>query len=182
MGRHRIPTLFPYLLEAIAQIPGVKKVSFLSANPWDFSDELIEVIAHHENIDRLIHLPVQAGSNDVLKRMNRWYNREEYLALIQKIRERVPDIEFTTDIIVGFPGETKEQFAETVDLVKQVKFAKAYLAWFSPRPGTVAAKSMTNDVPIEEKKRRLRELDQLVLTLAGRDYLIANKQKAAQKA
>jgi tRNA-2-methylthio-N6-dimethylallyladenosine synthase len=168
LNRHRIPTIFPQLLERVARIPGVRKVSFLSSNPWDFSDELIEVIAQNGNIDRLLHLPVQAGSNAIIKRMNRWYTREEYLALVGRIRARIPGVELSTDIIVGFPGETLEDFGETLDLVRQVGFAKAYVAWYSPRPGTSAWKTMQDDVPIEEKQRRFRELDNLVLSLAGR--------------
>lgn len=159
LNRHRIPTLFPYLLEAIAEIPGLKKVSFISSNPWDFSDELIDVMARHENIDRTLHLPVQSGSNDILKKMNRWYTREEYLALIDRIRTKIPDIIFTTDIIVGFPGETRADFEDSIDLVKRVDFAKTFIAWFSPRPGTAAAKGMEDDVLIEEKQRRFHELD-----------------------
>lgn len=159
LNRQRIPTLFPHLLEQVAQLPGVKKVSFISSNPWDFSDELIDVIARYENIDRTLHLPVQTGSDAVLKKMNRWYTRDEYLALIDKIRTRVPGVEFTTDIIVGFPGETLEQFGETIDLAKRVNFAKAFIAWYSPRPGTAATKGMQDDVPIEEKKRRYTALD-----------------------
>jgi len=169
LGRHRIPTLFPHLLERVAEIPGVKKVSFISANPWDFSDELIDVIARHENIDRTLHLPVQAGSDAVLKRMNRWYTRAEYLALIDKIRARVPGVEFTTDIIVGFPGETVAQFEESISLAKQVGFAKAFIAWYSPRPGTAATKGMKDDVPIMEKKRRYTELD--AVTFKGKKAL-----------
>lgn len=161
LNRHRIPTLFPHLLERVAQISGLKKVSFISSNPWDFSDELIEVIARNENIDRLLHLPVQAGSNAVLKRMNRWYTREEYLELINKIRARIPEARFMTDIIVGFPGETEENFQETVDLVKRVDFEKTFIAWYSPRPGTHATKNLKDDVPIQEKKRRFRELDKV---------------------
>lgn len=177
LNRFRIPTLFPQLLESVAQLSGVKKVSFLSANPWDFSEELIDVIARYPNIDRLLHLPVQAGSNIVLKRMNRWYTREEYMDLVQKIRDRIPGVQFTTDIIVGFPGETLEQFEETIDIARLVKFHKAYLAWYSPRPGTAATKTMPDDIPIAEKKRRYRELDHLVLTLAGRGHIIESKQK-----
>ena len=159
LNRHRIPTLFPYLLESIAEIPGVKKVSFISSNPWDFSSELIDVMAQHKNIDRVLHLPVQSGSNDILKRMNRWYTREEYLELIDRIRVKVPEIVLTTDIIVGFPGETRKDFEESLDLVKRVDFAKTFIAWFSPRPGTAAAKGMADDIPIEEKQRRFHELD-----------------------
>lgn len=166
LNRHRIPTLFPYLLERVASIPGVTKLSFMSSNPWDFSDELIDVIARHENIDRLIHLPVQAGSNEVLKNMNRWYTREEYLSLLERIRARVSGVRFTTDIIVGFPGETLEQFEETLDLVRRANFERGYAAWYSPRPGTAGAK-MRDDVPFPEKKRRFKELDDLLFRKIG---------------
>lgn len=161
LGRHRIPTLFPYLLRSVAQIPGLAKISFLSANPWDFSDELIEVIATNENIDRTLHLPIQSGSDVILKKMNRWYTRDEYLTLIDKIRTRIPNVSFTTDIIVGFPGETRADFEQTLDLARRVGFAKAYNAWYSPRPGTTAALKMKDDIPIEEKQARYRELDAL---------------------
>lgn len=159
LNRHRIPTLFPYLLKSVAEISGLKKVSFISSNPWDFSEELIDVIVEHKNIDRLLHLPVQSGSNDVLKRMNRWYTREEYLDLIDRIRNKIPDMVFTTDIIVGFPGETRKDFEDSIDLVKRVGFAKTFIAWYSPRPGTVATKDMKDDILIEEKQRRFHELD-----------------------
>lgn len=159
LNRHRIPTLFPYLLESIARIPGLMKVSFISSNPWDFSDELIAVMARYPNIDRTLHLPVQSGSDAILKRMNRWYTRAEYLDLIDRIRTKIPEMVFTTDIIVGFPGETQEQFLESVDLVRRVDFAKTFIAWYSPRPGTAATKGMADDVPIEEKQRRFHELD-----------------------
>ena len=172
LSRHRIPTLFPYLLEAVAMFPDVRKVSFISSNPWDFSEELIDVIAKYPNIDRLIHLPVQAGSDSVLKRMNRWYTQEEYLALIERIRTRVPDARFTTDIIVGFSGETEAEFEETKKVASLVKFEKAYIAWYSPRPGTVGMKEMDDDVPFLEKKRRHRELDELVLTLSGNEWAL----------
>ena len=94
LGRLRIPTLFPYLLEDIAQM-GFEKVDFLSSNPWDFSDELIDVIAKYPNITRTLHLPVQSGSNTMLKRMNRWYTREEYLALVEKLKKRIPNLKLT---------------------------------------------------------------------------------------
>ena len=158
LGRHRIPTLFPELLRRIAQMP-FTKVSFMSSNPWDFSDELIGVIAEYRNIDRVIHLPVQAGSDAVLKRMNRWYTREEYLALIDRIRTKVSGVTFTTDIIVGFPGETEADFKQTIDLTRQVNFTQTFIAWYSPRPGTAAARGMKDDISIEEKQRRYRELD-----------------------
>jgi tRNA-2-methylthio-N6-dimethylallyladenosine synthase len=161
LGRHRIPTLFPHLLKDIAELPGVKKVTFLSSNPWDFSDELIEVMRAHKNINRVLHLPVQAGSNAIIKRMNRWYTREEYLALIAKLRKAMPEIIITTDIIVGFPGETLEDFEATKSMIREADFAQTFIAWYSPRPGTVAARGMVDDIPIQEKKRRFRELDAL---------------------
>lgn len=161
LGKTRIPTLFPYLLEAVAQIQGIQKINFISSNPWDFSDELIAVIARNENINREIHLAVQAGDDEVLKNMNRWYTKQEYLDLIKRIKDRVPDASFTTDIIVGFPGETATQFEETVDLCKQVDFNVAYIARYSPRKGTKGTE-LADDVPNDEKIRRFRVLDQLV--------------------
>lgn len=168
LGRHRIPTLFPYLLRDVARVPGVEKVTFLSSNPWDFSDELIEVMREHENINRVLHLPVQAGSNTVIKRMNRWYTREEYLTLVQKLRTAIPDIKITTDIIVGFPGETLEDFEETKNMISEADFSQTFIAWYSPRPGTAATRGMIDDISIEEKKRRFRELD--ALAYKGESY------------
>ncbi len=162
LGRFRIPTLFPYLLEQIAAIPGVSHIDFLSSNPWDFSDDLIEVIANNGAITRNIHLPVQSGSDTMLKRMNRWYTRDEYLALVAKIRSRVPGVSFSTDIIVGFPGETESEFQDTVDLCKSVGFYKAYIAMYSDRPMTQAHKTMDDDLPYREKKRRWGILEELV--------------------
>lgn len=161
LGRYRIPTLFPYLLEEVAKI-GFETVDFISSNPWDFSDELIDVIAKYPNITRTIHLPVQSGDNDVLRRMNRWYTAEEYLELIEKIRKKVPGVKFTTDIIVGFCGETEEEFENTVKLCKKVGFEKAYIAMYSPRPMTAATKVFKDDVPYEEKKRRWRILEEMI--------------------
>jgi tRNA-2-methylthio-N6-dimethylallyladenosine synthase len=171
LNRHRIPTLFPQLLERIAQISGLKKISFIASNPWDFSDELIDVLARNKNIDRLLHLPVQSGSNGVLQAMNRWYTQGEYIDLIHRIRAKIPDIRFTTDMIVAFPGETLEDFEDSKNLVREVGFEKVYIAWFSPRPGTVAKEKMQDIIPIEEKKRRFKELDDLVLDLSGRAHL-----------
>ncbi len=162
LGKLRIPTLFPYLLSMVADIQGVQSVDFISSNPWDFSDELIEVIAGHANIKRLIHLPVQSGDASVLKRMNRWYTPGEYKQLIRKIRRRVPDATFSTDIIVGFPGETKKQFEHTVSLCKEIGFMKAYISIYSDRPETYAHKSLGDTVPYEEKKRRWELLDALI--------------------
>lgn len=159
LGRHRIPTLFPYLLEDVANVPGIEKITFTSSNPWDFSDDLIDVIARYENIDRLLHLPVQSGSNNILKSMNRWYTREEYLDLIDRIRKRVPSAQFMTDIIVGFPGETEKDFEETLDLVEKVGFVRAFIGCYSPRPGTVATTKMQDEISWKEKKRRFRAVN-----------------------
>ncbi|QQS61265.1 MAG: radical SAM protein [Candidatus Moraniibacteriota bacterium] len=161
LGRQRIPTLFPYLLEDIAHIPGIETITFTSSNPWDFSDELIEVIQRNENIDRLLHLPVQSGSTKILHAMNRWYTKEAYLELLQRIQKRIPEVKFITDIIVGFPGETEEDFQETVDLVRQAGFVRAFIACYSERPGTQATKNMEDSIPLEEKKRRMRILNEM---------------------
>jgi tRNA-2-methylthio-N6-dimethylallyladenosine synthase len=161
LGRHRIPSLFPYLLEDIARID-FEKVDFYSSNPWDFSDELIEVIARNPNITRTVHLPVQSGDNTVLKRMNRWYTREEYHEIIGKMRRKIPGIKFTTDIIVGFCGETEDEFANTLKLAHEIGFEKAYISIYSPRPMTAATKVMTDDVPHAEKKKRWQALEDLI--------------------
>ncbi len=160
LGRARIPTLFPYLLEEIAKM-NFSKINFMSSNPWDFSDELIEVMAKNKNINRTIHLPVQSGDDEILKKMNRNHTREDYLNLIKKIKNKISEVEFTTDTIVGFPGETEEQFNNTVNLYKEVGFNIAFISSYSPRPGTVAEK-MEDNVKLSEKKRRFHILDDLI--------------------
>ena len=162
LGRYRIPTLFPYLLDEVCKVKGVKKVEFISSNPWDFSDELIDVIADNPKVSRFIHLPVQAGNNEILQKMNRWYTKEDYIKLINKIKNKVKEARFSTDIIVGFCGETEEQFEDTVDLVKKVGFEKAYIARYSDRPLTAAHKSFTDNVPYTDKKRRWQILEDLI--------------------
>ena len=161
LGRYRIPTLFPYLLEEVAKL-GFEKVDFISSNPWDFSDKLIEVIAKYPNITRTIHLPVQSGDDNVLKRMNRWYKASEYLALISKLKTQNSNVKFTTDIIVGFCGETDKEFENTVKLCKAVGFEKAYIAMYSPRPMTAATNVMKDDIPYEIKKKRWEILNTLI--------------------
>lgn len=161
LGRYRIPTLFPYLLEEVAKI-GFKTVRFISSNPWDFSDELISVITKNPNISRLIHLPVQSGSNSVLKRMNRWYTKEEFLNLISKLKFQIPGVKFTTDIIVGFCGETDAEFQETVDLCKKVDFQQAFISQYSPRFNTAATKVMKDDTSYPEKEKRWLILEKLI--------------------
>ena len=162
LGRERIPTLFPYLLDTVAKIKGLDTITFTSSNPWDFSDELIDVIAKNKNIDRLLHLPVQSGSDKVLKSMNRWYSSKEYLDLTKKIQKRIPEVKFITDIIVGFSGETEEDFQKTVELSKKVGFVRAFIGQYSQRPGTVATTKMLDDVPHKEKKRRWEILNELI--------------------
>ena len=161
LGRHRIPTLFPYLLEEIAQM-GFEKVDFMSSNPWDFSEELIQVIATYPNITRTIHLPIQSGDNTVLRRMNRWYTTEEYLKTINLMKEKIPGVKFTTDIIVGFCGETDEEFENTVKLAKEVGYYQAFIAIYSERPMTAATKVFDDNVPHTVKKKRWEQLDAVI--------------------
>jgi len=153
---------FAKLLEKVCSFPQIKKIRFLSSNPWDFSDELIDCIAKHSQIDRYIHLPVQSGSNQILKKMNRGYTRQHYLQLIKKIRQKIPNAELGTDIIVGFPGETDKDFQDTVDLAKKVGFKLAFVAQYSPRPHTAASKLYQDNVPPAVKKQRWKILDDLI--------------------
>ncbi len=134
----------------------------MTSNPWDFRDELIEEIVQNKKINRFIHLPVQSGSNKILNLMNRGYTRENYIELVNKLRNKVPDVIIGTDIIVGFPGETKEDFEETIDLAKIVNWRVAFVAQYSPRPGTVAWRIYKDDVPPLEKKRRWEILDEII--------------------
>lgn len=162
MGRVRVPTLFPYLLQKVVEVEGIEKVSFLSSNPWDFNEDLIAVMAKNPKIDRYLHLPVQSGDAEVLRRMNRWYTPEQYLALVTRIRKQIPEIEIGTDIIVGFPGETEQHFQNTVKLCQKANFCVAYIGMYSPRPGTVSAKMFPDEISREEKKRRFHSIDRLV--------------------
>lgn len=161
MGKGRIQTLFPLLLEKVAKM-GFEKVSFVSSNPWDFSDKLIEVIAKHKNIDRLLHLPFQAGDDEVLKNMSRGYTKKDYLNLVNKIKNKVTGVKFSTDIIIGFPGEDEKAFENTIDVCKKVGFEIAYLNKYSPRKGTVSAKLFKDEISMKEKKRRWILLNDLV--------------------
>ena len=162
LGRLRIPTLFPYLLEDVCKIAGIEEIDFMSSNPWDFSARLIEVIANNPKISRQIHLPVQSGSNSVLKRMNRWYTRDEYLMLIKNLKLKIKNLKVSTDIIVGFCGETEKEFQDTVNLAKQAGFNKAYVALYSDRPMTAARKTMKDNIPHQVKKRRWQILENLI--------------------
>lgn len=162
LGRLRIPTLFPHLLETLCATPGIQLIDFISSNPWDFSDELIETISKNPKISRHIHLPVQSGDSGMLRKMNRWYTREEYLNLVQKLKQKIPHVTLSTDIIVGFCGETKEQFQNTVDLCKEVGFSKAYISMYSDRPMTAAHKVYHDDVPHPVKKKRWQMLEEMI--------------------
>lgn len=152
---------FVLLLQKISLIPEIKKITFFTSNPWDFWDELIDEIASNPKIDRFIHLPVQSGSNRILKLMNRGYTRESYLSLIERIKAKVPNAVFGTDIIVGFPGETDVDFQDTLDLVKKVGFKVAFVARYSPRPGTASFRLYPDDVSAKVKKERWEILDQI---------------------
>jgi tRNA-2-methylthio-N6-dimethylallyladenosine synthase len=153
---------FVKLLRRISRVKGIKKIRFLTSNPWDFHDELIDEIAGNTKIDRYIHLPVQSGSNKILKRMNRGYTRQDYQRLVGKLRRKIPDVVIGTDIIVGFPGETKADFQQTVSLAKKIKWQIAFVAQYSPRPGTAAWRIYQDDVSPQEKKRRWEILDELI--------------------
>lgn len=148
---------FARLLEEICSIEGDFLVRFISPHPRDFTEDVIDVIAKNEKIARSLHLPLQAGSSRVLELMNRGYTKEEYIALAAKIKERVPGASLTADIIVGFPGETEEDFQDTLDVVKTSKFENAFMFMYSPRKGTKAA-TMDGQIDQEVKKERLKRL------------------------
>ncbi len=156
-----INTSFPVLLDKIAKT-GIGKISFVSSNPWDFSDQLIAVISKHKNIDRLIHLPLQSGDDEILRRMNRKYTAKDYMALIDRIKKSIPEVQFSTDILIGFPGEDEKAFKNTIKMCKKVKFVKAYINKYSPRPGTVASKLYQDDVPQDVKRKRWMILEELI--------------------
>ncbi len=149
---------FPELLWMINNIPGKFWIRFTSPHPKDFSSELIKTMAECEKITKYVNLPVQAGDNTVLRKMNRNYTREHYIKLVAKIRRQIPNIAISTDTIVGFPDETKKQFSNTVRLYKHLKFDMAFIAEYSPRPGTAAALTMRDNVPHKEKEQRGRIL------------------------
>jgi len=151
------PMTFAELLREIEKIEGLERIRFMTSHPKDLSDELIEVMKDSKKICKHLHLPVQSGSTEILKKMNRRYTKEQYLELVSKIKKAVPDISLTTDIIVGFPGETEEDFLETMDVVKQVRYDSAFTFIYSKRTGTPAA-VMENQVPDEVVKNRFDRL------------------------
>lgn len=165
---------FAELLEGVSKT-GIERLRFVTSHPWDFTDEMIDVIAKYDNIMPYIHLPLQSGSSRILKMMGRRYTKEEYLKLYNTIKEKVPGVSITTDIIVGFPNETEEDFKETLDVVNTCKFDSAFTFIYSPREGTPAAKFEDANTK-EEKEKRLAILNELV-----NKYSLENNQKYLNK-
>ena len=152
---------FAELLKKVAAVPGIERVRFMTSHPKDLSDDLIEAMASSPKICNHFHLPLQSGSDRILKVMNRHYTRDQYLEIVRKLRARIPDIAITTDIIVGFPGETEEDFEDTLSLVREVRYASAFTFIYSKRTGTPAAK-MENQVPEDVVNERFQRLLKLV--------------------
>lgn len=162
------------LLEDIAKT-NIERVRFMTSHPWDFTDEMIDIIAKYPNIMPSIHLPVQSGNTNILKLMGRRYTKEEYLTLFNKLKDKIKNVSISTDIIVGFPNETKEQFEDTIDLVNKCKFDLAYTFIFSKRVGTPAEK-MKDEITLEEKEQRLYRLNDLI-----NKYALENNKKLENK-
>lgn len=148
---------FAKLLSQIGELPGKFRLRFMTSHPKDLSDDVIDAVAKYPNICNNIHLPVQSGSTEILRRMNRRYTREQYLQTIERIRAKIPDVGITTDIMVGFPDESEQDFQDTLDLVKQAKYSSAFCFVYSRRKGTPAY-SMDNQISAAEKRRRITEL------------------------
>lgn len=166
------PMTFAKLLQEVEAIDGLRRIRFMTSHPKDLSDELIEVMKNSDKICHHLHLPLQSGSSRILKAMNRRYTKEQYLELVEKIRAAVPDISLTTDIIVGFPGETEEDFSETMDVVRRVRFDSAFTFIYSRRTGTPAA-AMEDQIPEDVVKNRfdrlLSEVQAVSAEVCGRD-------------
>lgn len=161
------PVTFAQLLQEVEKIESLERIRFMTSHPKDLSDELIEVMKNSKKICRHLHLPLQSGSSRVLKEMNRHYDKEHYLALVEKIKKAMPDLAITTDIIVGFPGETEEDFLETMDVVRQVEYDSAFTFIYSKRTGTPAAK-MENQIPEDVIKDRFDRLLKLVQDISAK--------------
>ena len=172
------PISFAQLLREVEKIEGLERIRFMTSHPKDLSDELIQVLAESKKICRHLHLPLQSGSTRILKEMNRHYTKEQYLELVKKIRTAVPDMAITTDIIVGFPGETEEDFLETMDVVKQVEYDSAFTFIYSKRTGTPAA-AKEEQVPEEIVKDRFDRLLQVVQKIGAEkaEALTGTRQK-----
>lgn len=154
------------LLTQLNEIEGLLRIRFLTNHPKDMNQKLIQAIAKLEKVCEHISLPFQAGDDEILRDMRRGYTIEQYKALVQEIRSVIPDIALSTDVIVGFPGETEQQFERTLSLLGQIRFDKVHIAAYSPRKGTIAAKEFTDNVTPEEKKRRLKEAESLQQSIA----------------
>ncbi len=165
---------FAELLERVAEI-GIERIRFVTSHPWNFTDEMIDVIAKYDNIMPYIHLPLQSGSNKVLRLMGRRYTKEEYLELFDKLKTRIKDVAITTDIIVGFPNESEEDFESTLEVVEKCKYDGAFTFIYSPREGTPAAK-IKDEVPLSVKEERLHRLNEIV-----NKYSNMNNQKYLNK-
>ena len=164
---------FATLLRAINKIDGIERIRFISPHPKDFTEDVIEAIRDCEKICNFIHLPIQSGSSNILKTMNRKYTKESYLELVNKMREKIPGVKFSTDIIVGFPGETEENFEDTLDVVRKVNFEQVFMFIYSRRVGTPADK-MENQIPEEIKHKRFEKLKDLVesqIDLNNKEYI-----------
>jgi tRNA-2-methylthio-N6-dimethylallyladenosine synthase len=167
-GRDLLPdvrTEFGELLHAVDAVDGIDRIRFTSPHPKDFREPVIAAMAECEAVCEHTHLPLQSGSTRVLKRMRRTYGRERYLALVDKLRDAIPDLALTTDVIVGFPGETEEDFRETLEVVEEVRYDGAFTFVFSPRQGTEAA-TMPDQVPEEVKRERIERLIEVVQRIA----------------
>ncbi len=164
---------FATLLKAINEIEGIERIRFISPHPKDFTQDVIEAIASCEKVCKLVHLPLQSGSSEVLKQMNRKYTKEQYLNLVETMKKQIPNLTLSTDIIVGFPGETQEDFEDTLDVVKKVGFEQVYMFIYSRRVGTPGDK-MPNQIPEEIKHTRFNQLKQLVesqIALKNKEYV-----------
>ena len=173
-----IDTSFSQLLTELNAIEGLARIRFTTSHPRDLGPDLIDALAGLDKVCEHLHLPVQAGSSRVLRRMNRGYTREQYLDLVQKVRQAVPEIALTTDIIVGFPGETEGDFQETLSLVEEVRFDSAFTFIYSPREGTPAAR-FADQVPEEVKKERIYRLIELQNKISAEHIqgLVGTKQE-----
>ena len=165
---------FATLLEEVAKI-GIPRIRFVTSHPWNFTDKMVDVIAKYDNIMPYVHLPIQSGSDDILRKMNRKYTIDEYKKLFGQIKSKVKNVAITTDIIIGFPNETDDDFKKTLDIVNYCKFDGAYTFIFSPREGTAAAR-MEDKVSMEVKEKRLQELNNLV-----NKYSLESNQKLIGK-
>lgn len=151
-------TDFTELMAMVSEVPGVKRIRFTSPHPKDFPTKLLKLMSERPNICNQIHLPLQAGNTRVLDAMNRTYTKEEFLGLVDEIRATIPGVALSTDIIVGFPTETAEEFEDTMDVVRRVRFDAAYMFKYSERPNTLAARRLKDDIPEDEKTRRIVQL------------------------